>query len=557
MKEKTEQTQVVPTLVYTNNTTWHDGCTAILDSSGNITAVASERIGDRVKHDFDPTPSLAHLEQHLWNSLSYLPNAAKIKQLYEVGPRANDGHHRAHAAGAFFGSGFKDAAVLVVDGQGPQDGLLVSTTLWRGVGDRLDLVEAPYTTNETEKIALQSVGHFYSAIGALTGMQGLHEEGKTMGLAPYGKMTKYYDFLKKYAYSKLDGTYFMDKNFVRGVFGNTLGKIHYEWNRVPPEAQAIFDEFMALRGSPLRSGEEDVSQDDMDVAYAGQLILEEIMLGLTERIATLTGSKNLCLAGGVALNSVANGKIVESGLFHNVFVFPAAGDDGQAMGQLFDEIHKRKLPVNTKMETAYYGPEYSEKQIQDAIVKFGDKVKVISHEKLETIQVVTDLLASEKVVGWFQGRSEIGPRALGHRSILADPRNPGMRDYLNQEVKHREWYRPFAPVVLEERLVEFFELNVASPFMLLVAKVKKPETIPSACHVDGTARVQTIRKDQDAMYYNLVKSFGDKTGIPVLLNTSFNDAGEPMVETPEHALQSFVNMKLDALVINDLLIVKK
>lgn len=556
MKEKIEQTQVLPTLVYTNNTTWHDGCTAILDSSGHITAIASERIGDRIKHDFNPVPSLAHLEQHLWDSISYLPNADRIKQLYEISPRENGGHHRAHAAGAFFGSGFKDAAVLVVDGQGPQDGILASTTLWKGSGDELSMIDAPYTT--TEKTAFQSIGHFYSAIGALAGMQGLHEEGKTMGLAPYGKGKKYYDFLKKYAHSKPDGSYFIDPNFVQGVLGNTLGKTHYGWHStLPPKAQAVFDEFIALRGSPLRSGEEDVSQDDMDVAYAGQLILEEILLGLAKRISVLTGSKNLCFAGGVALNSVVNGKIVESGLFDNVFIFPAAGDDGQAMGQLFDEIHKRKLPVCTQMETAYYGPDYSDKQIQDAIVKFGDKVKVISHEKSETLQAVTDLLASGKVVGWFQGRSEIGPRALGHRSILADSRNSHMRDYLNREVKHREWYRPFAPVVLEERSADFFELSIPSPFTLLVAKVKKPETIPSACHVDGTARVQTIRKDQDAMYYDLVKSFGDKTGIPVLLNTSFNDAGEPIVETPEHALQSFVNMKLDALVINDLLIVKK
>lgn len=545
----------IPTLVFTNNTTWHDGCTAILDSAGRITAIASERIGDRLKHDFNPKPSLAHLEQHLWDSISYLPNIKAIKRLYEIGSRETDGHHRAHAAGAFFGSGFKDAAILVVDGQGPQNGLIASTTLWHGHDDTLKMIEAPYATDD--KTAFQSIGHFYSTIGALAGMQGLHEEGKTMGLAPYGKSMKYYDFIKKYVYSDSDGLYFINPKFVHGVLGNTLGKIHYGWNDVPPDAQIIFEEFLALRGTPLRKGLEDVSQDDMDVAYAGQLILEELMLGLASRIARLTGSKNLCLAGGVALNSVANGKIVESGIFENVFIFPAAGDDGQAMGQLFDEIHKRNLAVDTKVNTAYYGPEYSEKQVQDAVVKFGGKVKVVSHERSETLSAVTDLLADGKVVGWFQGRSEIGPRALGHRSILADPRNFNMRDYLNNEVKHREWYRPFAPVVLEEKASDFFDLSVPSPFMLLVAKVKNPEIIPSACHIDGTARVQTIRRGQDAMYYDLVKSFGERTGIPVLLNTSFNDAGEPIVETPEHALRSFISMQLDALVINDLLLLKK
>ncbi len=228
------------------------------------------------------------------------------------------GHHLYHCSSAFFGSPFKEAAILVIDGQGPENGLRASTTLWKGKGDKIDLIESPYLAEGL--FAPQSIGHFYTAVGALAGMKELHEEGKTMGLAPYGNESKYLDFFRKHAHTNSDGSYDIDPNFILGVFGNTLGKDHYGWDAPEPAAQRVFDEFMQLRGKSLRQQGEEVSQDDMDIAFAGQAILEEIIMGQVKRAKKLTGSKNLCLAGGVMLNSVVNGMIARSGIFKDVYI---------------------------------------------------------------------------------------------------------------------------------------------------------------------------------------------------------------------------------------------
>lgn len=469
----------------------------------------------------------------------------------------SENHHLYHAASAFYGSPFQEAAVLIVDGQGPDFGGRASTSLWKGEGESLKLVESPYLTDGI--FTPQSIGHFYTAIGALSGMQELHEEGKTMGLAPYGEPSKYIEFFRRFARTNDDGSYYIDPNFVLAVFGNTFGPSQFGWKPQPPEIQAIWDEFMQLRGKDLRKKGEDVNKDDMDIAFAGQMILEEIMLGLAKRAKEMTGSNKLCLAGGVALNSVVNGKILKSGLFDEIYVFPAAGDDGQAIGKLMVDIKEQKLPVDTQIDVAYLGPVYSETQIETAIASVSAQIERIKLEGENLYREVAGRIASGKVIGWFNGGSELGPRALGHRSILADPRNPNMRDYINFEVKHREWYRPFAPVIIEELTSEYFDLSIPSPFMLIVADVlaEKQNVIPAVTHVDGTARVQTIRQDQDERYYRLVEEFGRQTGVPVLLNTSFNGRGEPIVETPEDAIRSFLGMKLDALVMGDNLIVKR
>lgn len=383
-----------------------------------------------------------------------------------------------------------------------------------------------------------------------------------MGLASYGQPSKYVEFFRRYVKWDADGNYNIDPHFIYATLGNTLGPVHFGWDEQPPETQIIWEEFLELRGRPVRVAGEEISQDDADIAYAGQVVLEELMLGLAQRAKELTNSDYLCLAGGVALNSVANGKILQRGLFKDIFIFPAAGDDGQAIGKLFADIKLRGLAVDTAVRTAYYGPEYSEQEINDAIANAlaeHPEFELLSLRGNEALEDAADRLAAGQVIGWFQGRSELGPRALGNRSILADPRRREMRDYINAEVKHRESYRPFAPVVLEERVSEYFDLDKPSPFMLLVAGVRPEmrESLPAITHVDGTARVQTVTREQNEPYYDLVARFGERTGVPVLLNTSFNDKGEPIVETPADALRSFGNMRLDALVLGDRIIVKR
>ena len=390
-------------------------------------------------------------------------------------------------------------------------------------------------------------------------MQSLYEEGKTMGLASYGRPSSFLDFIRKYVYSNADGTFNVDSDFIYAALGNTFGPKYYGWRRQPKKRQQIWDAFMKIRGKPLRQPFENVSQEDMDIAYAGQLVLEEIVLGLARRVKGLTGSDNLCLSGGVALNGVVNSHIRDSYLFKGIYIFPASGDDGQAIGKLFYHIHSQNIDVITTTENAFYGPIYTKKEIESSIKKFKREVRVVGSGERFTIDEVVDRLAEGEVLGRFSGGSEIGPRALGHRSIIADPRIELMRDYINSTVKSREWYRPLAPVVIIEDAKDFFEVGTPSPFMLFVSSVipERRKLIPAVTHVDGSARLQTINKNQDPQFYDVIKKFGKKTGIPILLNTSFNRRNEPLVETPSDALEAFIAMDLDALVLQDYLVVKK
>lgn len=544
-----------PTIIHSHATTWHDGGVAVLLKNGSIFALASERIGDRYRHSWNSRLAYEYFRRHFEGTDLLDIDSDKNHFKDPAEGLENTGHHLYHAAGAFFGSQYDEAAVLVIDGQGPEDGRRASTTLWKGENRQLRLLEAPYLTDGD--FAPNSIGHFYTAIGALAGMKELFEEGKTMGLAPYGRPSIFLDYFHEFAHSNPDGTYFIDPNFIYAVFGNTFGPTHYGWPEQPSEIQRIWDEIISLRGKPLRRVDETVSQEDMDIAYAGQAILEEIVLGLALRAKAITGSDYLCFSGGVALNSVANGKILRSGIFKDIFIFPAAGDDGQAIGKLFYDIHSSGIDVDTSIDNAFYGPFYTKGQLLSAIQKYQDRVQIVESE--DFLNEVVSRLIEGRVIGWFQGGSELGPRALGHRSILADPRRGDIRDYVNSQVKHREWYRPLAPVVLEEELGNYFDLDRPSPFMLLVAGVKseKRGSIPAVTHIDGTARVQTINVNQDERFYELVKRFGEKTGVPVLLNTSFNRRGEPIVETPENALEAFVNMNIDALILDDIVLVKK
>lgn len=543
-----------PCIIHGHTTTWHDGGIAILLPNGSIYALSSERVGNRYKHNWDSKLAYDYLKSALKRKgCKFGSETDYFKE--PINDLEQTGHHFYHAASVFFASPFKEAAILVIDGQGPEEGKLASTTIWNGSGRELVLIEAPYLTDGT--FATQSIGHFYTAIGALAGMQNLDEEGKTMGLAAYGKPSRFLEYFRCHAYSKSDGSYYIDPKFVLAILGNTLGPRFYGWKAQSSEIQHIWDELLKLKKYPMRRGEENITRDDMEVAYAGQVIIEEIILGLAARAKHLTKSKYICLAGGVALNSVVNGKVARSGMFQDLYVFPAPGDDGQAMGKLLYHIRSQGIDIKTQIKTAYLGPEYSLKQIKSAIKKYSERVLIASKGESLFRETVTRL-ADGQVIAWFQGRSELGPRALGHRSILADPRRKDMRDHINYNVKEREWYRPLAPVVIEEEAKNFFEVNQSSPFMSIVVRVRqdKQALIPAVVHVDGSARLQTIDMSQDQKFYRLVKEFGQKTGIPVLINTSFNRKNEPIVETPEDALAAFISMNLDALVLDRYLLTK-
>lgn len=434
-------------------------------------------------------------------------------------------HHLAHAASTYYTSNFKESAILIVDGQGSD---LETTTYYHGVKNKIIKIE-----NYRE----HGIGSAYLAVTNRILNLGTGGEGKTMGLAPYGK--KYRGKIKiKF---KLDGIKTDFSPFMkRQPFQDVLNQIDkkYKPNPIKETHKQCKNKNLL---NPYFSG----------IAYDIQDASEKIMVHLGKDIKKKIKSKNLCLAGGVALNSVANKKLFDNAKYKNMFVFPACSDAGIPFGAaLWGAINKycknRKFKLN--FDNAYTGKAYSNLEINNLLKKFKIKSK-----KNDDNQVAT-LLTKGKIFGRFSGASEYGPRALGNRSILADPRNKKMRDYINKEVKHREMFRPFAPSILEEESKNYFYLKTTSPYMLLVAKSKKPKKIPSAIHVDGTARVQTVNKIQNKGFYNLIKTFYKKTKVPILLNTSFNDAGEPLVETALDALLCFLKTKIDYLILEDKLI---
>ncbi len=490
-------------------------------------------------------------------------------------------HHDAHAASAFFCSPFDDAAVMVVDSAGQvaklATGLIgVETeTFYRGDKDGLHQItrnHAPVNQFTGWLLNLSGVGNFYSQVTYFLGF-GKHEEGKTMGLAPYGKGKLISEipeeqFLKraeqfcyifpsrlephpemgiKYLFKKT--SYSRKSALVRQLklITRVFSKrgLAYELPRHFPKTPSLFFEYP-------RAEKKIKLPDDFytELAYWAQHYLEKVMVDYAIHLHNVTKSKNLCIAGGVGLNSVANKKILDKTPFENIFIQPAAGDSGLPLGAALWASHQiKKNPVKWKMANAYLGQDYSDKEIFDAILCSGCK-----YEKLDNPQTAAaKLLADEKIIGWFQGKSEYGPRALGNRSILCSPIPSEMKDKLNAQVKHRESFRPFAPACLEEYAREYFELDCPSPFMLLIAKVKK-NNVPAITHIDGTARVQTVNANQNPKFYSLISEFQKLTGVPVVLNTSFNDNGEPIVETPEDAIKAFKSTNLDALIIGDYLL---
>jgi len=442
-------------------------------------------------------------------------------------------HHMSHAAHAFFTSPFDEAAILTVDGVG-------------------EWTTASFGTAHDTTIKLtndirwpHSVGLFYSAFTYFLGFKVNEGEYKLMGLSAYGK-PKYYDLIMENLVDvKNDGSIHLNMKY----FSFTYDKVMTN------------QKFSDLFGIPPRKEDSKAEQIHYDIAASAQLVLEDILLKMVNHVHKKTGMVNLCFGGGVALNGVANYRILKDGPFENLHIPPSPGDGGSAVGcaQYLYYCHdknKRMMEDNVERikNNIFVGPSHS----NDEIKSFLDTNK-IDYKFLETnslLQTVAKLIVEGNVVGWYQGKMEWGPRALGNRSIIADPRNVKMKDILNEKIKHRESFRPFAPCILEEYTSEYFDVDVSSPYMLLVAPVKKPEKIPAVTHVDGTARLQTVSKDINLLFYNLITEFHKITGVPVLINTSMNVRGEPIVDTPEQAYNMIVKTDMDYIVMGDYIIKK-
>lgn len=450
------------------------------------------------------------------------------KELKYKGPILYTTHHESHAASAYFPSGFDDAAVVTVDGVGEWS----TATIGHGKGTQMTMLK--------EIRFPDSLGLLYSAITYYLGFKVNSAEYKVMGLAPYGE-PKYMKEMRELIDLKEDGSFKLNMKYFNYEYGQTM------------TGRAI----EKLFGQRTRKGESPLTQFHKDVARSLQEITDEAMLKIAAHAKKLTGSKNLCMAGGVALNCVANGKILRSGLLENIFIQPASGDAGGALGVAMAIWHKQFKGARTKkMEHAYLGNEYSDLEIRNFLDSQG-----IPYERLDDTQLidqVSSLLEGENVIGWFQGRMEYGPRSLGNRSIIADARNKENWQKVNLKIKFRESFRPFAPTVLEDKVSEWFDLDRESPYMLLVADTleSKRATIPAVTHVDGSARIQTIRRDQNPKYYDLINAFEKKTGCPVIINTSFNVRGEPIVESPKDALNCFLHTHMDYLVLGNCLVDK-
>ena len=463
-------------------------------------------------------------------------------------------HHLSHAASAFFPSPFEEAAVLTMDGVGEW----TTTSLAIGRGNQLAVhkeIQFPH-----------SLGLLYSAITYYTGFKVNSGEYKVMGLAPYGE-PKYADLIKDNLIDiKEDGSFHLDMSYFNYCTGLTMTN----------------ERFDTLFGGPRRAAESQLTQREMDLAASVQAVTEEVVIKLATGIRKSTGLRNLCLAGGVALNCVANGKLLRKNIFDNIWIQPAAGDAGGAVGAALAAYHMMlKLPrtVNPadSMKGGYLGPEYTQADIEQRLTKAGAVFTTVSDT--EMIALTAQALAEGKAVGWHQGRMEFGPRALGGRSIIADPRSEAVQKQLNLKVKYRESFRPFAPSVLREDVSEWFDIQSDSPYMLLVADVAKskqlPMTpgqeklfgieklnvprsqIPAITHVDYSARIQTVHAHTNPKYFALITKFKELTGCPVLVNTSFNVRGEPIVCTPEDSFNCLMGTEIEFLVVGNAIMRKE
>ncbi|MEA2562784.1 MAG: carbamoyltransferase [Acidobacteriota bacterium] len=531
---------------------FHESACCLL-RDGRLVAAAEEERFSRVKHDprlpvsafrwcleaggigITEIDAVAYYEspvrklaRQLWSGVPIgdadpgRPERAIREGLGYEGPVLSFGHHASHAASAFLFSGFPEAAVLTVDGVGEWD----TTTYGRGL-EVFERVEFPH-----------SLGLLYSTITAYLGFAVNDGEYKVMGLAPYGR-PRYADRIRTLISSGPGGQFQLDLRYFDFIRGSRM------------YSEALCDLF----GAPPRPREAEITGFHHDVAQSLQIVLEEILMEKVRWLHRETGSRRLCMAGGVALNCVANGRILREGPFKRLFVQPAAGDSGGCLGAAaLAHLELTGQALTEPMRHAFLGPSWTADEVGTILAATGLRTLDFRGKETELLEAVVDRLAAGKVVGWFHGRMELGPRALGARSLLADPRDPGMRDRLNHLVKKREAFRPFAPSILQAHAREHLDLDHPSPFMLETCRVISPLSLPAVTHVDGSARPQTVDAEAAPRYADLLEAFHRRTGCPVLVNTSFNVRGEPIVCSPVDALLCFGSTGIDSLVLEDFVI---
>ncbi|MHB8642312.1 MAG: carbamoyltransferase family protein [Gaiellaceae bacterium] len=445
-------------------------------------------------------------------------------------------HHRAHAASAFFVSPFDEAAILTLDGFGD----FASGMLAVGRGDRMEILD--------RVVFPHSLGIFYTAITQWLGFPKYGDEGKVMGLAPYGDADVHRERMRDLV--RLSGLYELNLDY----FTHAVHGVDMSWSAGVPTIGPVYSQRVLDAFGPAREPRGELTKHHEDVAGALQAVLEEAYLHAVRVAAERTGMTNLCLAGGVALNAVANGRIRPETPFDGLYIQPAAGDNGIAIGAAYHVLHETLGARRTfVMKHAYTGPEYTDAECGAALRAAGLDSQLLDDDEL--FALVAQHIADGDVVGWFQGRMEFGPRALGNRSIVADPRRHDMKDVLNARIKQREPFRPFAPSILAEKTGEWYEQDYTSPYMILVyrTRLEKRELIPAVNHVDDTGRVQTVEQRVNPRYHRLIEEFDKLTGVPIVLNTSFNE-NEPVVMTPAQAIDTFTKTKMDTLVLGNHLV---
>ncbi|NOT76609.1 MAG: carbamoyltransferase [Cyclobacteriaceae bacterium] len=489
-----------------------------MDPFGGIQTI-KERLKNRSK--------IASLEKEFENHFSVTASVIKPKI-------KNIEHHRSHMASAFFPSPFEEAAILSIDGSGD----FTTTMIGTGKGTQIEVIDSVNFP--------VSCGLFYTAFTQFLGFPHYGDEYKVMGLAPYGE-PKYVDKIKQVLILKDNGLFDWDHRFFKSAREVV---ITYGNDHIPNVGNLYSDYFEQIFGK-ARTKDEPLTQDHKDLAASVQRVTEELIIHILSHLHKRTGLKNICIAGGVAQNSVANGKIIGRTGFENLYIPPAGHDAGLSMGSaLFQNHHVLKNPRVAPTYSAFMGSKFSNEEIESILRNKGIKYSRLSDEEL--YEKVVAKLIEPGVVGWFNGRAEFGPRALGGRSIIADPRNNKAKDLLNLKIKRRESFRPFAPSILKEYTADYFEKVEDVPFMekVFVIRPEKRDSIPAVTHVDGTGRLQTVTKDVSPRYHALIDKFREKTGVPILLNTSFNE-NEPIVNTPEEAIDCFLRTQMDMLVLEN------
>src|SRR5437899_4699283 len=492
----------------------------------------------------------------MWQKIKNIRSAASVKETLETTYRLelkatvhHVEHHLAHLASAYLVSGFNEAACISIDGFGD----FASSAFGIGKGSEVKIDNRVYFPH--------SLGIFYSALTQFLGFPHYGDEYKVMGLAPYGE-PNYLDHLRQVVRIKPDGSFRLNLKYFRHHIGN----VSYTWKDCAPEVGTLYRRRLVGLLGPARRPDEPLEQKHKDIARSVQATYEKAFFALLQALHKQHPSDNLALAGGCAMNSVANGKVYRRTPFKKMYCPPAAGDAGGAIGAAAFVLStlNSQLSTDTPLMTAYLGPDASEEEIhalidwkKKEIADAGCTTSYIGDEE-ELVSKTAKALADGKIVGWFQGRMEWGPRALGNRSILADPRNAAIKDVLNAKIKRRESFRPFAPSILREEVAEWFETDDDVPFMMKVFQIrtKYRDMIPAVIHVDGTGRLQTVHKETNPRYYRLIEHFRDLTGVPLVLNTSFNES-EPVVCYPEEALDCFLRTEMDILVLANFFLERK